>query len=202
MAIATSLAEAKQIGVKKYYPIKSCKHGHDSPYYVVNASCVECTQIKHKKYRDKNGAKWAATRRKKYAEDKEYRDTVTRKNKDCRNRNKEKYNESRREKYKNDPEYREKHLAARRGRDQRDSQLKTNYGITKADYDKLLDIQLGLCAICGEEKEETLSVDHCHTTKKIRGLLCRKCNTGLGCYNDDIALINKAIKYLENNLVD
>jgi hypothetical protein len=42
-----------------------------------------------------------------------------------------------------------------------------------------------------------LAVDHCHTTGKIRGLLCSKCNPALGAFNDNIEILNSAIKYLK-----
>jgi hypothetical protein len=45
-----------------------------------------------------------------------------------------------------------------------------------------------------------LSVDHCHNTGKIRGILCTKCNTGLGSFKDNIELLMNAIKYLKGEL--
>jgi Autographiviridae endonuclease VII len=78
----------------------------------------------------------------------------------------------------------------------RRGQLKRLYGISSADYDALLAKQDGVCAICGKPSEETLCVDHCHATGTIRGLLCRKCNTGLGCYEDDPATMITSLAYL------
>lgn len=53
--------------------------------------------------------------------------------------------------------------------------LKNRYNMTIEDYNKMLEKQNGLCAICREKKK--LSVDHDHNTGKIRGLICTKCNT-------------------------
>ena len=53
-----------------------------------------------------------------------------------------------------------------------------------------------MCATCGKPSKETLCVDHCHATGTIRGLLCRKCNTGLGCYEDDPATMITSLAYL------
>ena len=78
----------------------------------------------------------------------------------------------------------------------RRGQLKRLYGMSPADYDGLLAKQDGMCAICGTPSEETLCVDHCHATGIIRGLLCRKCNTGLGCYEDDPATMITSLAYL------
>ena len=78
----------------------------------------------------------------------------------------------------------------------RRGQLKRLYGMSPADYDALLAKQDGVCATCGKPSKETLCVDHCHATGTIRGLLCRKCNIGLGCYDDDPATLVTALAYL------
>lgn len=53
------------------------------------------------------------------------------------------------------------------------------------------------CAICSEKlSKETAQLDHCHTTGKHRGFLCRGCNTALGFFKDDVKLLEKAIEYL------
>lgn len=89
--------------------------------------------------------------------------------------------------------------------------LKRDYGITDSDYGKILIDQNGVCAICGNSEVAAnnqrngvlkLSVDHNHVTNQIRGLLCQRCNTGLGKFLIDecgIDLLNKAIKYVEKN---
>ena len=84
------------------------------------------------------------------------------------------------------------------------------FGLTKEDYWNMHKKQNGVCAIC--LKPETcishnsktgtvndLSVDHCHETKKIRQLLCNKCNRGLGFFNDDIKTMEYAIDYLRRH---
>lgn len=87
----------------------------------------------------------------------------------------------------------------------RNSSLKNTNGITLEYYNMLLSQQQGVCAICGNEetrvdvrtgKTKNLSVDHCHTTGKIRGLLCDKCNNGLGRFRDNPDFLAKAISYL------
>jgi len=57
--------------------------------------------------------------------------------------------------------------------------------------------QNGRCAICERKPDQILCIDHSHETGKVRALLCRKCNTGLGCYDDDPAFARKAAAYLE-----
>lgn len=77
------------------------------------------------------------------------------------------------------------------------------YGITIKDYDKIFYSQNGCCKICNTHISElnsnhkkTLCVDHCHTTDKIRGLLCDSCNRGLGLFKDSPEVLKKAIEYL------
>jgi hypothetical protein len=81
--------------------------------------------------------------------------------------------------------------------------LKHKTGISKNTYQILLDEQQGKCAICGKtigENGRNLSIDHCHNSKIIRGLLCTKCNFGIGYFDDRKDLLTKAIHYLDNNL--
>lgn len=80
--------------------------------------------------------------------------------------------------------------------------LKKMYNITLEDYDALFQLQGGVCAICGKpetsSKASNLAVDHNHTNGSIRGLLCNKCNRGLGYFEDDATILSKAIEYLKN----
>lgn len=74
------------------------------------------------------------------------------------------------------------------------------YGLTQDQHKELLIKQNSNCAICGVNQsllKRELCVDHDHQTGKVRGLLCTLCNTGLGCFRDDILLIKKVPKYLE-----
>jgi hypothetical protein len=83
------------------------------------------------------------------------------------------------------------------------SRLLKRYGITSEEYMQLLENQNYSCAICGNTPENgrsntyKLSVDHCHTTGTVRGLLCQKCNTGIGLLGDTKEGILKALKYLD-----
>lgn len=83
----------------------------------------------------------------------------------------------------------------------RRSHLKTKYGLSYDDFDRILRLQGGGCAICGREKPkgrgDRLYVDHCHATGIVRGLLCNCCNTSLGRFRDDPELLRKAALYLE-----
>ena len=83
---------------------------------------------------------------------------------------------------------------------ERDRHLRRTFGITSQEYDQMLHLQGGKCAICHTTECKSgyaLAVDHCHTTGQIRGLLCRDCNTSLGKFNDDITILRQAVRYLE-----
>jgi predicted ATP-dependent endonuclease of OLD family len=74
-----------------------------------------------------------------------------------------------------------------------------NYGITLSQYNERLNIQNHKCSICETNTNEcgkNFAVDHDHSTGKVRGLLCDKCNRGLGAFKDSKDLISKAYKYL------
>ena len=80
-------------------------------------------------------------------------------------------------------------------------QLKINFGITEKEYVDMFNLQQGKCKICNTHRNklnENLFVDHCHKSNKIRGLLCRKCNAGLGIFKDNTDIINSALKYLQS----
>lgn len=83
----------------------------------------------------------------------------------------------------------------------RNSTLMRKYGIGIIEFEKMLEAQGGACAICrGQESESRpLSVDHDHDTGKVRGLLCQKCNRGLGLFGDNVSNLASAFLYLEVN---
>jgi hypothetical protein len=75
--------------------------------------------------------------------------------------------------------------------------LKEAYGLTEEQYLGLVANQGGLCAICSNApKNRKLDIDHCHTTNRIRGLLCNKCNQAIGLLNDSPKLAVKVALYL------
>ena len=83
------------------------------------------------------------------------------------------------------------------GLERRDTIIRRQYGITQQEFNELVDFQDGLCGICGDELDK-INIDHDHDTGMVRGLLCTKCNTGLGHLGDSIDGIKKALHYLNN----
>jgi hypothetical protein len=88
----------------------------------------------------------------------------------------------------------------------KNQELRTRFGINYVEYQQMHEKQKGLCAICDKPESQILngtvkrlSVDHCHSTGKIRGLLCTKCNVALGLLKDDINVINNCVSYLQKD---
>jgi hypothetical protein len=81
----------------------------------------------------------------------------------------------------------------------RNYNLQSQYGITAENYNEMFANQKGCCKICGIHQDEftrKLSVDHCHATGEVRGLLCHNCNSLLGHAKDDVDILKSAIDYL------
>lgn len=103
-----------------------------------------------------------------------------------RRRNKEKlaqYNKERQQRRSVDGEFKKK---------RRDNYYFKKYGITASEFDRR---KQEPCEICGERKT-TMHADHNHDNGQFRGVLCSKCNNGLGFFNDNIVMLGKAIEYL------
>ena len=78
--------------------------------------------------------------------------------------------------------------------------LRKTYGLTVEQYMAMAEAQGHVCKICGKpetDKYGALHVDHDHQTSTVRGLLCGQCNTALGKFRDDPALLRAAIAYLD-----
>lgn len=79
----------------------------------------------------------------------------------------------------------------------RDQKLRRRYGIGLAEYNQMLEDQDFKCLVCKIDIEsKTAHVDHNHATKRVRGLLCHHCNTGLGLFKDQPSVLVDAATYL------
>ena len=97
-------------------------------------------------------------------------------------------NARRRQRWATDADFRDRHRAGR-------------YGLSLQDYRAMLERQGKVCGIC-KTPGKPLCVDHCHATGKVRGLLCRDCNLGLGNYKDNPVFTRAATAYLEASRCD
>jgi hypothetical protein len=82
--------------------------------------------------------------------------------------------------------------------------LEKEYGISIAEYREMLQMQDGRCGLCGADSpgkqtgtDKKMYVDHDHQSGKVRGLLCSRCNVGLGMFRDDPELMRRAAEYIE-----
>lgn len=124
---------------------------------------------------------------------------ITRKDNHCRecrreyNRQWEAKNKDKRKKHRQTPE--------RKWRSKKKQRLK-KYGLTLKQWDSMRELQDYKCLICGihedSAQQDTLCVDHCHNTGKVRGLLCHNCNRGVGLLKDSISNLENALKYLKD----
>ena len=156
----------------------------------------------HKEYREKNKEQIAAYRKEynkknkeqKAAYDKEYRKN----NKEQKAAYNKEYNET----------HKEQKIASNKRHYERNKEYisaqhrEKRYGISPEDYDTMLKEQDNKCKICLVSfttlKLQNIHVDHCHTTKQVRGLLCNLCNVGLGTFKDNTETLTNAIVYLEH----
>lgn len=100
-------------------------------------------------------------------------------------------------------EQNKKYKQKNNGRNYKNSVFKCAFGITLEKYEKFQKEQQNRCAICNQEETATnqygiknLAVDHNHSTGRVRGLLCAKCNMALGLLNEDISIMSKMITYI------
>ena len=121
-------------------------------------------------------------------------------------RNRERLNKIQSDKYRNDEtrrlkvkQYnRKRFLSGLTKKGNHIARLKMSYGITPEQVEELLKQQNNLCAICNNPLEK-YHIDHDHRTKKVRGILCNRCNLGLGLFKDNENNLAAAINYLRKN---
>lgn len=86
-------------------------------------------------------------------------------------------------------------------KDRAGKNLQNRYGITFEQKQKMIADQNNKCAICENELDngKHTCVDHCHTTGKIRKILCKSCNVLIGHSKENINILQNAVKYLINH---
>ena len=172
-------------GEKKYMSSTPCKTCGSYERYVSNKSCAPCS-IKSGLEKLNNEELMKPYRKKE--KQKKRLDK-------WREENPEKYQEQ----YKNDTSKQKSREYYHNNKvNVKDTYLQTNYGITLKDYNFLLEKQNEKCKICNSECStgKSLAVDHNHETGKIRGLLCKNCNTSIGLLKENISVLENAIIYL------
>lgn len=171
--------DARMAGVKLYFTGVACKQGHFSPRWTNGGGCKEC--IKAHNYSAK-GIAWFKT----------YRDTPKEQERMKAKRKTDDYRERQRK----------RSLNPARKEYSKFLLLRIKYNITADDFYTMMKSQNSKCAICFVEfcekshKSNSPSVDHCHATGVVRGLLCTNCNHGLGKFRDNAENLIRAADYL------
>jgi hypothetical protein len=141
-----------------------------------------------------------------FGKDKHRGDGLTTRCRSCRNAQNRHY-------FANHPEMRKKHNDLNKEKRKeyystpenklklRNNHLKKGFNLTHEDYEEMLKKQNGVCLICKRHRVASnkghMTIDHCHATGKIRGILCSWCNRGLGVFEDNVQFLKNAIKYLK-----
>lgn len=91
-------------------------------------------------------------------------------------------------------------IPCKRADDER-CRLKREYNITPCQVEEMFKSQNGQCCICYRDlNNHRQAIDHSHVSGKVRGLLCNSCNTGLGKFNDDPIILERAAQYLRDKI--
>ncbi len=184
----------KECKTCKVYKIFSAFSPKKNGRYGVAAHCKNCTNKKMKTLYQKDPEKFKEQARLRYQKDPEKGRTVSRLEYKKDPEKAKNYNKLWRQK---NTEYSGSYYKKNQTR-LTERRLKAKYGMELEEYNARLIYQKGVCAICNlPEKGRNLAVDHCHKTNKIRGLLCKLCNAGIGMLKEDTKALQKAIEYLK-----
>jgi hypothetical protein len=166
----------------------------------LRSACRDCLKsASQARYRANPGPWIEAAKRRYYADPEPHRERARARKKLITNAEKR-----RRRVAKGLPPYTEREKAgirARQKRKARAAKLRTQYGITVAQYAEMVNKQQNRCAICRTPFNQAMKqlapqIDHCHESGRVRGILCRACNTTLGRFKDDPMWLRAAIRHL------
>lgn len=190
--LAATGLRARELGQMLYFTGKRCLKGHLSPRYASSGNCVECIANTRGKASINSNKRSAVNHAAalaaiaggalEYLSDSacphgHYRRYVTTNNCiDC------------------DVEKR-----AKRAEKARWARIKKEYGLSKLDVAQMLNKQNFQCVICSINVQNGYHVDHCHSTGKVRGLLCQKCNQAIGLLRESELLFFKAAEYIKEH---
>lgn len=187
---------ARMLGSTLYFTGKKCKRGHVCPRYASSGNCVDC--IGEKRSRTIRAGFRTSKRS---AENQERAEAAH----DSGSMHYEAVNPCPHGHYtrftttNNCVGCAKENDKKRKGKG-RWSRIKKLYGLSKEDFMSMLSGQGNACAICKSAISESKShIDHCHSTNKVRALLCGKCNQALGLFDDDPQRIRSAADYIESH---
>ena len=181
--------EASEKGIAYFWTGKPCVHKHYASRYTKGGSCTTCVRKNNNgdvgvsRYCDNNYARSKAAKNNQFKYIPKH---------PCKHGHLERYTHS------NNCVECSLESDRRNIINKKFQRIKSIYGLTRESYLLMVHEQDSCCKICGTHKTNhfNLHIDHCHTTGKVRALLCSKCNQAIGLLNHDVELIKKTIDYL------
>lgn len=187
---------ANQIGAPLYYTGKPCVRGHISPRYASSSNCIECIEQKRKVAgrNMRGGAKFRKQAENDLAVQALARGEKTYIGKPCPLGHVE-----RRATTGNCMECEAKNNQKRKQR-AKWNRIFAIYGLTQSALEKMVITQGNQCSICyADFTEVNMHIDHCHTTGKVRSLLCSRCNQAIGLIDESVERVEKIKQYLREH---
>lgn len=195
--LSSSGAQARALQELYYYSGKPCKRGHLAPRYSSSGNCISCIEQKRSVVFQR--FKGSAPRRSEIDQElaekshneghKNYKS-----NRVCPKGHNIRFVTS------NNCVECSKNSLRKRREAARWSRIKKEYGITKEQYQEMMKNQGGICCICSIDLLSVSShIDHCHESKKVRGILCSKCNQAIGLLDESEDKIIFALKYIRSH---
>lgn len=197
-ALSSSATQAKAEGEKIYFTGKPCKNGHSSPRFLSGA-CIECAMERGLVNSwigtysgGKTRAKIVRLIAKRLGEDKYVP------HRPCINGHLLRWTGT------NNCVLCDKEKRSERKDKVKDAAFRKKYGMSLADRDSMVEDQGNVCLICQEilDLQFNTHIDHCHTSGRVRGVLCSKCNQGIGLFRDNPEFMRRAANYVEDHSDD
>lgn len=184
---------ARELGETYYFTGKRCTKGHLSPRYSSSGNCVQCiavtrgkAEINHKGKSSKRSQANQLAALKAVANGfTEYQSTEP-----CSKGHYRRYVTTNNCIDCNDINRQQRYEKAKWAR------IKKEYGLSSADVFEMLKNQRNACLICGVSIANGYHIDHCHSSGKVRGLLCSRCNQAIGLLDEDQNRLKKAADYI------
>lgn len=194
-----TLKRAKEIGSMYYFTGIPCTHGHAVLRYTSSANCVECVEIKRGfLLKNKRGKKTVRSTFDQELALKANAEGLTTYESlfPCKYGHKIKFVST------NNCVECDKAVRLKRKELSRWRRIKKEYNLARDEFYAILEIQKHLCPICGNdisEQDKNIHIDHNHDTGIVRGILCSKCNQGIGLFMENKNILKSAIAYLEEH---
>lgn len=192
-----SQMRAKATGFKFYYTGKPCKKGHLSLKYTSSANCIKCIEeSRGKAIINKRGRSSIRNPEDQALAENSLEKGFTTYNSltECPKGHIERYVTTNNCVQCSDDQNKKRKHTLKWWR------VKKLYGVTEKQFFKMIQEQEHKCSICEDKITEIKShIDHCHSTGKVRSLLCSKCNQGIGLFNEDQERMASAINYLRRH---